>query len=131
VTDGRALPFALRAAAVALAAGALVTVIAALDGAGSAAWAAIGWAPAAAVGVAAGTWLAAVHGRRDASFVKALGFGMLARFGAVLVSTALALSGGPAVYRPCLAGIAAAYVSLQAFEIVWFVRDGARAVPER
>jgi hypothetical protein len=56
---------------------------------------------------------------------------MLARLGAVLVSVALALSAGPVVYRPCLAGIAAAYVALQAFEVVWFVRGRERVAAQR
>ena len=120
----RARAFSAGAGVVGLAAGGLVAlgVLAWGRGAEALPWAALGWAPAVAVGIGSGTWMAASHGRPTAGFLAGMVAGILGRLlVAALGAAAVMLAGGSELW-PFLAGWAGGFAPLQAYEIVFFHR---------
>jgi hypothetical protein len=73
-------------------------------------------------GVACGAWLAMEHGRAGSRFVIALAAGFIARLvlaGGLTLSAGIA---GAAAKAGLLPGLAAGFVPVMAFEMVWFAR---------
>ncbi len=122
----------IAAASVVTALGAVVVVPWASSlGPGAVGWAASAWAAMAIVGIAAGAWLVNEYGRAGSGFVVAMGTGILLRSMVALGWVAWSLRAGGGAHRPCLAGLAAAYVPLQVLEVAWFHRAGRRREAER
>jgi hypothetical protein len=120
--------FVVQGLGVELPAVALALALASVLWPGRAAWAAGGAAAMAALGLAFGAWLVALHGRPSSEFLVALVAGMFARAVAALAGSAVALvAGGQAAAWAFISGLAAGWVPLQVFETVWFMR---RAAPE-
>lgn len=88
----------------------------------AASWAAKGFAAMALPGIAGGTWLAREHGRRASRFVVALGAGFLARLVLAGIAAFGAAKAGGGAVEGLLAGLAAGFVPVMAFEMFWFAR---------
>lgn len=85
-------------------------------------WMMSGWGIMALVGVAGGAWLTATHGRPGSGFIVALGTCMLSRlFASAIGAAAAVMTGGHAV-TSYLTGLGAGFVTLQVFEVGWFLR---------
>jgi hypothetical protein len=122
LTFGSAATFA-RGASVAAALGALALLPwLAGDDRLAAAWSARGFAAMAIPGVVGGTWLARKHGRRASRFVVALGAGFLARLVLAGIAAFGAAKAGGGAIEGLLAGLAAGFVPVMAFEMFWFAR---------
>jgi len=120
--SGGALRFAILGVAIVLASGLALLPLALARGEETVRWAVLGWTIMAITGVAGGTWMVRKHGQQGAGFLVALGTCMLARlFASVSGAAAAAMSGMDAVW-PYVAGLAAGYLPLQAFELFWFIR---------
>lgn len=92
-------------------------------------WAVSGWGATAAVGIAAGIWMAYQYGRAGSGFLIGIVAGMLARMLIVGLGTAAAIRLGGSGPWGFLAGFALGFVPLQTYELVWFIRaarDGDR-----
>lgn len=81
-----------------------------------------GWSVTTLLALGSGAWLAALHGRAPARFVAVMGAGFLARLIAIAAGTVIAATGAPGTLGGFLAGVGAAYVPLQTFEMIWFWR---------
>lgn len=115
--------YAASGAAVALVPGLLLLPWMLAQGQAVAGWGLVGWLLTAAVSLGCGSYLAALHGKQGASFLKAYGIGMLVRVLAYSAgAAAAATSGARAAVWGYLAGFGAAYVPTQVFEMVWFAR---------
>ena len=122
-----AVRYGLSGAAIAAVGGSAVLPWSSASGAESLRWALLGWGLMSFAGLSGGAWLAREHGRPGTGFVVAMGTSMLARLFAAGTSLAGALLSGDGSYRACLVGLAAGYVPLQVFEILWFYRLPGRA----
>jgi hypothetical protein len=119
--------FALGASAASILGG--VALVAWLAGASASAlpWAAGGFAAMAVPGIVAGSWLAREHGRPASRFVLALATGFVTRLVLVAIAAFLAAKAGEGAGTALLAGLAAGFVPLMVFEMIWFLRArGAR-----
>ena len=95
----------------------------------AAAWAARGFAALALPGILGGAWLAREHGRTGSRFVVALAAGFMLRMILAATATVGATRAGGGAVTGLLAGLAAGFVPVTAFEMFWFARAGhARAV---
>ena len=94
------------------------------------AWAARGFLAMALPVIGAGWWLAREHGRAGGAFVIALGAGFILRAALLAVVVATAARRGPDALVGALAGLAAGFVPLTAFEMLWFTRRAHRASAE-
>jgi len=92
-------------------------------------WATAGFLAMAIPTIATGAWLAHEQGRAGASFVVALGSGLVLRAGLLAVVVAVAARRGDPSLRGALYGLALGFVPAIAFELIWFARraHGARA----
>lgn len=115
----RVRTFAIGAASVAVAGGAALWLLLPGDGSGLVPYVG-GWGTMAAIGIAAGTAVAAGYGRPAPAFLAPLVAGMLLRLVAVTVGALAAAGGGDLV--PFLLGAAAGFAPVQAFEVVYFWR---------
>jgi hypothetical protein len=123
MTGSAARRYALGSAAVASAALVVALAATARYGSGDAAgWVLLGWGVTTAVGVAGGAWLASAHGTLGTDFLKALGTCILTRLAGAAAGAAWAGSQGMGAVWAYLAGLGAGFVSLQLFEIGWFLR---------
>ena len=84
------------------------------------AWAAKGFLAMAAPGIARGAWLAREHGRPAPRFLIALATGFVTRL--VLAALAAFFAAKADAGAALIAGLAAGFVPLTAFEMVWFLR---------
>jgi hypothetical protein len=90
-------------------------------------WAAGGFAAMAVPGIAGGSWLAREHGRPGSRFLWALATGFVTRLVLVAIAAFLAAKAGDGAGTALLAGLAAGFVPLMIFEMIWFLRArGAR-----
>ena len=122
MTFGSAARFAL-AASVAAAIGALALTPWFLgDDRLTADWAARGFLAMALPGIVCGAWLAQEHGRNSSRFVMALGTGFILRLVLGALAAAGAAKAGRSAIVGLLPGLAAGFVSVTAFEMLWFVR---------
>jgi hypothetical protein len=122
-----AAAFVLGSTAAALAGLAALLAWTSRDGVLPAVWVVGGFLAMALPGVAGGAWLAREHGRAGSSFVAVLQAGMLVRLAlAAMVAMSAAHAGGPAM-AASMAGLAAGFLPVMAFEMVWFARTEARA----
>jgi hypothetical protein len=86
------------------------------------AWAAKGFLAMAIPGIAGGAWLAREHGRSAKRFLVALATGFVTRLILAALSAFFAARTGNGAGTALLAGLAAGFVPLMIFEMVWFVR---------
>ena len=86
-------------------------------------WTFLGWTVMAVVGVAGGSWTASLHGTEGPDFLKAFGTCILSRLAGATAGAVLAAQQGMGAVWPYLAGLGAGFVSLQLFEIGWFLRQ--------
>ena len=114
--------FVLGATAAALVGAAALLAWTSRDGVLPAGWVVSGVLAMALPGIAGGAWLAREHGRARSGFVAVLQAGMLVRLvlGA-LVAIGAAKAGGSAM-AASMAGLAAGFLPVMAFEMVWFAR---------
>jgi hypothetical protein len=114
--------FVLGSTAAALAGLAALLAWTSRDGVLPAVWVVSGFLAMALPGVAGGAWLAREHGRAASRFVAVLQTGMLLRLvlGAI-VAMGAANAGGSAVVAS-MAGLAAGFLPVMAFEMAWFAR---------
>ncbi len=80
--------------------------------------------------IGAGWWLARAHGRAGGSFVIALGTGFVLRAALLALVVATAARRSPDALVGALAGLAAGFLPLTAFEMLWFSRRAHRASAE-
>jgi len=80
--------------------------------------------------VGAGWWLARAHGRAGGSFVIALGTGSVVRAALLAFVVATAARRGSDALVGALAGLAAGFLPLTAFEMLWFSRRAHRVSAE-
>lgn len=126
--SGRSGRFLLAASAVGVAAGAVA--LAATEAAGgSGPWALAGWGPMAGIGLGSGGAMAARHGRPGSGFLAALVAGMLSRLTVAAALGLVATRAGEPALLSYVAGLAAGFLPLQAFEVVWFYRAARAARP--
>jgi hypothetical protein len=128
VGDGRGLRYAGTAALIASVAAVVGAPLAWDRWPGGNGWLIGGFVATALVGVVAGAWQAAVHGRPGAGFLAPLVAGMLVRMILVGVGLVVAMRIGEGAAWGFLTGFAIAFVPLQAYEAVWSWR-AARARP--
>jgi hypothetical protein len=76
----------------------------------------------AAPGIAGGLWLTREHGRSAKRFLVALATGFVTRVGLAALAAVLAARAGNGAGTALLAGLAAGFVPLMIFEMIWFVR---------
>jgi len=85
-------------------------------------WAATGFLAMALPGVAGGAWLVREHGRSGSRFIAALQAGIFVRIVlAAVVAFGAARAGGSAI-TASIAGLAAGFLPVMAFEMAWFAR---------
>lgn len=118
--------YAAGSAGVAVVAAALAFAAGVGPGAAAGGYGWLGWGMMATAGIGSGTWLAVVHGRPGTAFLVALLAGILGRLLATLAGAAIAATGGKEGLFAFLAGVAAGFVPLQAYEIAFFVLAGRR-----
>jgi hypothetical protein len=107
---------------VALGAAAALLVPALLVGLPALGWGLAGWLVAASVGVAGGAWTVARHGTGGGGFTAALAACILARLLLGAAGAFAAATSGMASAHAFLVGLAAAYVPVRVFEMVWFLQ---------
>lgn len=90
---------------------------------GASEWGVLGFLAMALPAVACGAWLAREHGRLGASFMVALGTGWALRAAFLVAVVVAALRRGPGALSGSLTGLAAGFVALTAFEMIWFARQ--------
>ena len=89
-------------------------------------WSAAAFLSTAVPGILSGIALASLHGRSGGAFPLVVGLGLLVRLLAASTVTVLAArTGGPAI-PAALAGLAAGFVPVTAFETWWFARKSLR-----
>ena len=86
------------------------------------AWAAKGFLAMALPGIAGGAWLAREHGRPASRFLIALAMGFVTRLALAALAAFYAAKAGDGAGTALLAGLAAGFVPLMAFEMIWFAR---------
>jgi hypothetical protein len=84
------------------------------------AWATKGFLAMAMPGLVGGAWLAHEHGRPSPRFLIALAMGFFSRL--VLAGLAAFFATKAGAGAALIAGLAAGFVPLTAFEMVWFMR---------
>jgi hypothetical protein len=89
-------------------------------------WAAAGFLTMVIPGIACGAWLAREHGRPGARFLLALATGFAARL--ILAASAAFFAAKVAAGLSLIAGLAAGFVPLTAFEMIWFARRRPRGL---
>jgi hypothetical protein len=89
-------------------------------------WSAAAFAATAFPGLVSGILLAHLHGRAGGAFPLVVGLGLLVRFVAAGIVTALAARAGGAAIPAALVGLATGFVPLMAFETWWFARKALR-----
>jgi hypothetical protein len=114
--------FALGAATAALLGAVGLLWWSAAAGASAAPWAVCGFAAMALPGILGGAWLAREHGRPGSRFLSALATGFVTRLVLVAVAAFYAAKAGEGAGTALLAGLAAGFVPLMIFEMVWFLR---------
>jgi len=114
--------FAFGASAAATLGAAGVVLWIATTGSAAASWAAAGFAVMAVPGIVFGSWLAREHGRPGSRFLSALATGFVTRLVLVAVAAFSAAKAGEGAGTALLAGLAAGFVPLQIFEMIWFLR---------
>jgi hypothetical protein len=120
VTSRSVIGFALSASAVAaVGAAALIAGFWGSDRMASA-WAAKGFLAMAVPGITCGSWLAREHGRSASRFLIALATGFIIRL--VLAALAAFFAAKVDAGAALIAGLAAGFVPLTAFEMIWFLR---------
>ena len=87
-------------------------------------WLALGWGLMAAIHVAAGSRLVALHGTAGSGFFLTLGVGMACRLIAAAAGAAGAVFAGEHAAWAYVAGLAAGFVPLQVYEMTWFMLAG-------
>lgn len=85
-------------------------------------WAAAGFASMALPGIVCGAWMAHAHGGRGTRFLAALATGFVLRVLAAAVGTFAVARVDGGLAGAWIGGLAAGFVPLLAFEIVWFSR---------
>jgi len=122
VTFRSAIGFALGASVAASVGAAALLLWFSGDDRLASAWAAKGFLAMALPGIAGGAWLAREHGRSAQRFLIALAAGFVTRL--VLAGSAafFAAKAGGGAGLALLFGLAAGFVPLTAFEMIWFVR---------
>lgn len=115
----------VRSSAVLAAAIAIVTIaVAGRFAAPSTAWALVGWLVVVPTFVVGGARLVRALGAGGHGFMLALVACMLSRLLTAAVGAAAAVRSGQGAAVPAyVAGMLAAFVALQAFEVIWFVRN--------
>jgi hypothetical protein len=86
-------------------------------------WAATGFLAMAVPGIAAGAWFARAYGRPGSQFALALAAGAGARM--VLAALAAIFAARASAGTALVAGLAAGFVPVTTYEIVWFARMSA------
>jgi hypothetical protein len=114
--------YAYGATTVALVGAPPLLLLATLVGAPASRWTALGWLVAVLGGVAAGSAIAARHGRAGASFLVAYGWCTGARLAGYTIAGAWAVGAGEAAFWACLVGLAVGHVTTQGYELAWFMR---------
>jgi len=93
-------------------------------------WASIGFVVTAAPGIVIGSWLAAEHGHTGSRFLIAIAAGFVTRLVLAAVAAFGAAKAGGAAGFGLISGLAAGFVPLTAFEMIWFVaRQRASGLP--
>lgn len=85
-------------------------------------WAAKGFLAMAVPGLVGGAWLAREHGRTGSRFVVALGAGFILRLVLAALAAFGAANAGGSARTGLLAGLAAGFVPVTVFEMIWFSR---------
>lgn len=85
-------------------------------------WAVKGFLAMAVPGVFGGAWLAREHGRPASRFLIALATGFVTRLVLAALAAFFAAKAGGGAGTALLSGLAAAFVPVTAFEMVWFIR---------
>jgi hypothetical protein len=116
--------FVLGSSLVALAAGAVLTVVAGRFGSLAVGYGLAGWLAMALVGTAAGAWAVARHGKPGPGFIVAVGTGMLARVVLAAIGAGVTVARGEGGIYAYFAGVGAGYVPVQMYEMGWFLRQG-------
>jgi uncharacterized ion transporter superfamily protein YfcC len=80
-------------------------------------------------GIAGGAWLAREHGRSVTRFLVALVTGFVTRLFLAALAAFFAAGAGNGAGTALLAGLAAGFVPLMIFEMVWFVRARCSPAP--
>ena len=115
--------FVLGSTTAALAGGAALLAWTSRDGVLPAVWVVGGFLAMALAGVAGGAWLVREHGRAGSRFVAVLQAGMLVRLVlAATVAMGAANAGGSAMVAS-MAGLAAGFLPVMVFEMLWFARS--------
>ncbi len=86
------------------------------------AWAARGFWAMAVPGIVGGTWIVREHGRSAQGFLVALAMGFITRLILAGVAAFYAGKAGDGAGTALLSGLAAGFVPLMAFEMIWFSR---------
>ena len=89
-------------------------------------WSAAAFAATACPGLVFGTWLAHLHGRSGGAFPLVVGAGLFVRLALGCLVAILAARDGGAAVPATLAGLAAGFAPLMAFETWWFARKSLR-----
>ena len=123
--------FALGAAAAAVVGGALLAFGLAGRDAAVTFWAAAGFAAMVVPGLGCGIWLAYEHGRPGSRFVAAIGTGFVLRLVLAGACAFGAARAGGSAGVGLLSGLAAGFLPVMLFEMVWFAsRMRTRVQPE-
>jgi len=131
VSVGGARRYLAGASVVAAASGAAAWALGRPASGGALAWGALGWGSMAAIGLAAGAWLAASYGRPGSGFLAAIVAGILSRIAATLLGAAAAATAGHGALGAFLVGLGCGFGPLQLFEVGYFYRAGRRAAAGR
>jgi TM2 domain-containing membrane protein YozV len=92
-------------------------------------WAARGFLAMAVPGIVGGAWLVREHGRSAQRFLVALATGFITRLILAGLAAFYAGKAGDGAATALLSGLAAGFVPLMAFEMIWFARArGARGL---
>lgn len=119
MTSRSVIGFALSASAVAATGAAALLLCYGSGDRVASAWAAKGFLAMAVPGIAGGTWLVREHGRSATRFLLALATGFATRL--VLAGVAAFFAAKADAGVPLIAGLAAGFVPLTIFEMVWFL----------
>ena len=85
-------------------------------------WAIFGWLLLAVVGVVAGGWMVAGHGKPGNRFLGALVGGMLVRMAVTAAGMGVAMTQGKPTLWAFAAGALAGFLPVMVFELIWFYR---------
>ncbi len=89
-------------------------------------WALSGFLAMVVPGLFFGAWMAHEHGRKSTRFAVALGAGFLTRMTFAGALTFRAARMGPEAISPLLPGLGAGFLSIIAFETLWFALGARR-----